>query len=65
MNWEQLEGKWDQIKGTIKTKWAELTDDDLLLIEGKKDKFIGMLQERYGITKEEAEKQADEFDLDL
>jgi len=59
MNADQLEGKWKQLKGSVKEKWGKLTDDDLDLIAGKRDKLIGKLQERYGIRKEEAERQAD------
>ena len=59
MNADQLEGKWKQLKGSVKEKWGKLTDDDLELIAGKRDKLIGKLQERYGIRKEEAERQAD------
>jgi uncharacterized protein YjbJ (UPF0337 family) len=59
MNSDQLEGKWKQLKGAVKEKWGKLTDDDLEQIAGKREKLIGKLQERYGITKEEAEKQAE------
>jgi len=59
MNADQLEGKWKQLKGSVKEKWGKLTDDDLDVIAGKRDKLIGRLQERYGISKEEAERQAD------
>jgi len=61
MNWDQVEGKWKQVKGSAKEKWGKLTDDDLDVIAGKKDQLIGRLQERYGIAKEEAEKQSDEW----
>jgi len=61
MNWDQIEGKWDQIKGSAKQRWAKLTDDDLTYIHGKRDELIGKVQERYGIAKEEAQKQADEW----
>jgi uncharacterized protein YjbJ (UPF0337 family) len=57
MNWEPVEGRWTQLKGVIKEKWGKLTDDDLDVIAGKKDRLLGKLQEKYGITKEEAEKQ--------
>jgi len=57
MNWDQIEGRWKQVKGDVKQKWGKLTDDDLDVIDGKKDQFIGKLREKYGITKEEAEKQ--------
>ncbi len=61
MNSDQVEGKWKQLKGTVKEKWGDLTDDDLKIIGGKKDVLVGKIQERYGITREEAQKQADEF----
>ena len=59
MNWDQIEGKWKQMRGTAKQKWGKLTDDDLDYISGSRDRFVGRLQERYGIAKEEAQKQAD------
>ena len=61
MNWDIFEGKWEQIKGKLKSKWAKLTDDDWNLIAGKKDALIGTLQERYGYKKDQAEKEADEY----
>lgn len=61
MNWEQLQGQGKQLGGKLKEKWAKLTDDDLLLLEGKKDVFMGKLQERTGLAKDEAEKQFDAF----
>ncbi len=61
MNEDILLGKWKQIKGDIKERWGKLTDDDLTVIEGKRDKFLGILQERYGYSKEEAERSIDEF----
>jgi len=61
MNSDQFEGKWKQLKGSIKQRWAKLTDDDLTFISGKKDQLIGRLQERYGITREQAQREADEW----
>jgi uncharacterized protein YjbJ (UPF0337 family) len=61
MNWDQLEGKWKQYKGQVREKWGKLTDDDLQVIAGKRDQFIGRLQERYGIAKEMAAARVDEF----
>ncbi len=61
MNWDQIEGKWEQVKGSAKQKWSKLTDDDLKYIGGQKDKFLGRLQERYGHSKEQAEKDLDEW----
>lgn len=59
MNWDQLRGEMKQVGGKLKEKWAKLTDDDLLLLDGKKDVFLGKLQERTGLAKAEAEKQLD------
>jgi uncharacterized protein YjbJ (UPF0337 family) len=61
MNWDRVEGQWKQMKGTVKEKWGKLTDDDLDQIAGRRDQFIGKLQERYGIAKDEAERRADEW----
>jgi uncharacterized protein YjbJ (UPF0337 family) len=61
MNWEQVEGKWKQMKGAARKQWGKLTDDDLEYMAGSKDQFVGRLQERYGIAKEEAQEQADQW----
>jgi len=61
MNWDQVEGKWKQYKGKVKEKWGKLTDDDLDVIDGKRQQLVGKLQEHYGLAKDAAEKQADEF----
>jgi len=61
MNWDQMEGKWKQLKGSVRQKWGKLTDDDLEYIAGKRDHFVGRLQERYGLAKEEAQNRADEW----
>jgi len=61
MNWEQMQGKWTQMKGSVKQQWGKLTDDDLDIIAGSKDKLVGRLQERYGIQKEEAQRQLDHW----
>ncbi len=57
MNWDQVEGNWKQFQGKIKGKWGKLTDDDLDVGAGKRDQLIGKLQEKYGLSKEEAEKE--------
>lgn len=57
MNSDILAGNWKQLKGKIKEQWGKLTDDDLNVIEGKRDQIIGKIQEKYGVTKQEAEKQ--------
>lgn len=59
MNWNIFEGRWGQLKGDMRSQWAKLTDDDLENAAGKKDKLVGILQERYGIVKDEAERQLD------
>jgi uncharacterized protein YjbJ (UPF0337 family) len=61
MNWDQLAGQWKQMRGSLKQKWGQLTDDDLNQINGQRDKLIGKLQERYGIAREEAMRRADEW----
>jgi uncharacterized protein YjbJ (UPF0337 family) len=61
MNWDQIAGRWSQMKGSIRQKWGKLTDDDLQVIAGSKDKLVGRLQERYGLKKEEAQRQLDEW----
>jgi uncharacterized protein YjbJ (UPF0337 family) len=50
MDWEQIRGNWEQAKGELKVRWGKLTDDDLAMIDGRRDKLIGRLQEVYGIT---------------
>ncbi len=61
MNWDQIAGNWKQAQGKVKEKWGKLTDDDLTVIEGKKDQLLGRLQERYGYSKEQAEKEIDSW----
>lgn len=61
MNWDQLEGQWKQMRGKVQEKWGELTNDDLDVIKGKRDNLIGRLQERYGYTKDVAEREAESF----
>jgi uncharacterized protein YjbJ (UPF0337 family) len=59
MNWDQIEGKWKQLTGSARAHWGKLTDDDIQTLTGQKDHLVGKIQERYGITKAEAEMQAD------
>ena len=65
MNWDQIEGKWKQYSGKVKEKWGKLTDDDLTTIQGKRDQLVRRLQERYGMAKDQAEKQVNEFTRSL
>ncbi len=61
MNKDRIKGQWKQISGKIKAQWGKLTDDDLTIAEGNAEYLAGKVQERYGIGKEEAKKQVDDF----
>ena len=61
MNWDQIEGNWKQFTGAAKAKWGKLTDDDLTVIAGKRTELAGKIQERYGIAKDQAHRELDEF----
>lgn len=61
MNSEMLQGKWKQIKGSVKETFGKLTDDDMLQIEGSMERGVGLLQQRYGYTKERAQQEWDNF----
>ena len=61
MNWDRIEGKWRQMKGEVRTRWGKLTDDDLDKAEGDREKLVGRIQERYGIARDDAERQVDDW----
>jgi uncharacterized protein YjbJ (UPF0337 family) len=61
MNWDTVEGNWKQMKGAVREQWGKLTDSDLEQIAGKKDQLIGRIQERYGISRDVAQQQADQW----
>ena len=61
MNWTQVEGKWSQVKGQLRSQWSKLTDDDLSNLQGKREQISGKIVERYGLAKEEAERQLDKW----
>jgi uncharacterized protein YjbJ (UPF0337 family) len=65
MNNDTIAGQWKQISGKIKAQWGKLTDDDLKIVEGNAQMLAGRLQERYGIARDEAERQVREFEDDL
>lgn len=65
MNKNTLQGQWSQIKGKVKEKWGDLTDNDLTFIDGKRDQLVGRIQERYGLAQEEAERQVSSFETTL
>jgi len=62
MNWQQIQGKWHEYKGQAKQRWGKLTDQDLTVINGKREVLLGKLLERTGVTKEIAEKEIAEFE---
>ena len=62
MNWDRIEGNWKQFKGNALQQWGKLTNDQLDVIAGKRDLMLGKIQEAYGITKDETEKQLAEWE---
>jgi len=65
MNWDRIKGNWKRFTGQIKQKWGKLTDDDLTTVAGKRDELVGKLQERYGLEKDKAERELDDFTRSL
>jgi uncharacterized protein YjbJ (UPF0337 family) len=61
MNWDRIEGNWKQLTGKVKEQWGKLTEDDLTVIGGKQEQLVGRIQERYGIAKDEAERQVNSW----
>lgn len=61
MNWDTIKGNWSQMTGKVKEEWGELTDDEITEAQGERDQLVGKIQAKYGIAKEEAEKQVDNF----
>jgi uncharacterized protein YjbJ (UPF0337 family) len=61
MNWDRIEGNWKQMVGSARKQWGKLTDSDWQMVKGSKDQLVGRIQERYGIAKDEAQRQADEW----
>ena len=62
MNWDRIAGNWKMAKGKVKEQWGKLTDDDLDKIAGKRDQLVGKIQNSYGIGKDEAEKQINDWE---
>lgn len=62
MNQDRIEGNWKQFKGKVKEQWGKLTDDDLDVIAGKRDQLLGRIQERHGISKDEADAQVRDWE---
>lgn len=62
MNWEQIKGNWRHLAGKATERWGKLTDDDWVAIEGQRDQLVGLLQQRYGLSREEAEGEVSAFE---
>jgi uncharacterized protein YjbJ (UPF0337 family) len=65
MNWDRIEGDWKQFAGKIRQRWGKLTDDDITVINGKREQLEGKVQERYGYNREQAKKELDEWSASL
>ncbi|MFN2425267.1 MAG: CsbD family protein [Candidatus Binatia bacterium] len=65
MNWDQIEGKWKEMTGSVKEQWGKITDDELTTIGGKRDRLAGIIQAKYGVAKEAAEEQIAKFERGL
>lgn len=63
MNWDRIEGNWKQVTGRAKAQWGKLTDDDLDVVAGRREQLAGKIQERYGIAKDQAEKQVADWQV--
>jgi uncharacterized protein YjbJ (UPF0337 family) len=63
MNWDRIEGNWKQVVGKAKAQWGKLTDDDLDVVAGRREQLAGKIQERYGIAKDEVDKQIADWEL--
>jgi uncharacterized protein YjbJ (UPF0337 family) len=61
MNWDRIQGAWREYKGKAKQQWGKLTDDDLDQVDGRREELAGKIQNRYGIAKDEAERQIDDW----
>lgn len=61
MNWDRVEGNWKQFKGKVKEQWGNMTDDEIDKIEGRRENLVGLVQERYGIAKDQAERDVDSW----
>jgi uncharacterized protein YjbJ (UPF0337 family) len=61
MDWNRVEGNWKQLRGKAKQQWGKLTDDDLAMAAGRREELAGKIQERYGLAKDVAQKQVDDW----
>ncbi|MCC4245110.1 CsbD family protein [Stappia indica] len=61
MNWNQIEGNWEQFKGKVQERWGHLTGDDMDVIAGNRKQLVGKIQERYGVAEENAQREVDDW----
>ncbi|WP_306150579.1 MULTISPECIES: CsbD family protein [unclassified Roseibium] len=61
MNWDQIEGNWKEFKGKAQAQWGELTDDEIDRVDGRRTELAGLIQQKYGKTREEAEREVDQW----
>jgi uncharacterized protein YjbJ (UPF0337 family) len=62
VNWDQIKGNWKQFKGKARQQWGKLTDDELDQVEGRREELVGRIQEKYGIARDEAERQVRDWE---
>ena len=65
MNWDTIQGNWNQFKGAVRERWGDLTDDDLDRVAGNREQLVGRLQERYGMLRDQAERDVDAWARDV
>lgn len=61
MNWDQIAGRWKQLQGKARSKWGEVTDDELEEVAGDRDRMVGLIQQKYGDNKADAERKIDDW----
>ena len=61
MDWNRVEGSWKEFKGRVKEKWGKLTDDDLAIVNGRREQLEGRIQDRYGYSRDQVRKEVDDW----